>query len=316
MSDQSANMKPEPISSEPLSGGAQRAAGRAALAASALAISKLALFFMSGSMLVALSAWDSVLDVLVSALNRKVILFARTEPDEEHPYGHGKAESMAALAQGALIMGGALLIATSSVQGIWRLWADEAPSAIPYGWTLVAFFAFAGGLSQLITRDLRKASVTHRSPALAADAEHYQTDVLSNIASAGSIAVISFTELTWLDPLLAIGFAVLIARGGLELIREAVDELLDHDLSEEEKQEAVQIIMSCSPHIIDLHNLRGRRSGHRRFFDLHVTLPVSLSFREAHDITDAIEHALSEHFDADVVVHADPDQLTLKRDDA
>ena len=295
---------------EPLTEGAQRAAGRAAFAAAALAVSKLALFFMSGSMLVALSAWDSALDVLVSSLNRKVIMFARAEPDEEHPYGHGKAESMAALAQGALIIGGAILIATSSVQALWGVWREGGAQALPYAWPLVAFFAFAAALSQLITRHLRGAAEAHRSPALAADAEHYQTDVLSNLASAASIAAISLTELTWLDPLLAIGFAVLIARGGFGLVREAVDELLDHDLSEEDKEEAVRIIKACSPHIIDLHNLRGRRSGHRCFFDLHVTLPASLTFRQAHDITDAIELALSERFHADVVVHADPDDLS------
>ena len=290
-----------------LTSGAQRAAGRAALAAAALAISKLALFLMSGSMLVALSAWDSALDVLVSSVNRRVISFARAEPDDEHPYGHGKAESMAALAQGALILGGAFMIALSSAQSVWQAWRGASQPPLEYAWELVGFFAFAGALSQVITAGLRRAAKEHHSPALAADAEHYQTDVISNVASAVSIAVISLTELSWLDPLLAVGFALLIARGGLGLVREAVDELLDHELSESEKLEAINLIKGCSPLIIDLHNLLCRRSGHRRFFDFHVTLPSSLSFQEAHDITDAIEAALSERFDADVVVHADPD---------
>lgn len=293
--------------------GAARAAGLAALGAGALAAVKLALFFATGSMIVALSAWDSALDVLVSGLNRRVIQFARSAPDDEHPYGHGKAESMAGLAQGALIVGGALLIAVSSAQGLWGALRGAGEGGAGGGGEPLAhaplvggFFALAAAASWLITRALRAAAARHQSPALAADAEHYQTDVLSNAASAASVALIWWTGWRWLDPLLAILFGALVARGGLGLLREAVDDLLDHDLPEQEKEEALALIRACSPHVLDVHNLRGRRSGHRRLFDLHVTLPAALTFCEAHDITDAIELALAERFDADVVVHADP----------
>jgi ferrous-iron efflux pump FieF len=300
------------VSDVPVSGGAVstedagRAAGVAALCAALLAVSKLAIFLFTGSMIVALSAWDSALDVLVSALNRRVILFARSAPDDEHPYGHGKAESMAGLAQGALIMGGALLIAVSSGQELWGALTARGASAPTSGPLVALFFALAAAASWLITRALRAASARHKSPALAADAEHYQTDVLSNAASALSVGLIWWTQRAWLDPLLAILFGVLVARGGLGLIREAVDDLLDHDLPDAEKAEALALIRACSPHILDVHRFRGRRSGHRLLFDLHVTLPRALTFSEAHDITDAIELALSERFDADVVVHADP----------
>ncbi|MFZ9519717.1 MAG: cation diffusion facilitator family transporter [Silvanigrellaceae bacterium] len=285
--------------------GARKAAIRAALGAGVLALSKLILFFLSGSMVVALSAWDSALDVCVSAINQKVIHFARQKPDEKHPYGHGKAESMAALVQGALILGGALLIVVSSGQKIWEaIQGKTAPISHP--WPTAAFFLLSATVSILITRGLKRASKKYNSPALEADSEHYRSDVVANIASAISIALIALSEIPWLDPLLATVFAFNIGHGGSKLIATSVDDLLDHDLPDNFKEEVLKVIAESNEQIIDVHNFRGRRSGHRYFIDFHITLPSNLDFRSVHEITEHVEEVIEKRFDADVVVHADP----------
>lgn len=290
--------------------GARRAAAQAAIAAGFLALSKLILFFVSGSMIVALSAWDSALDVCVSAVNQKVIHFARQQPDSNHPYGHGKAESMAALAQGALIIGGALLIIVSSGQKLWDAMLHEM-SPLEKPWHTAAFFLVAATASVFITRKLKKASKRFNSPALNADSEHYRTDVVANLASAISIAVIALTGVPWLDPLLAALFALHIGHGGFKLVSSSIDDLLDHDLPDELKEDVLKIISEASDLVIDVHNFRGRRSGHKYYIDFHVTLPAHLDFRTVHEITEHIEHVIEKKIAADVVVHADPADETL-----
>lgn len=292
--------------------GARQAAVLAAFGAGLLALSKLVLFFISGSMVVALSAWDSALDVCVSAVNQKVIHFARQRPDTNHPYGHGKAESMAALAQGALILGGALLIIVSSGQKLWDAFFREI-EPIEQPWPTAAFFLVAALASTLITRHLKRASKKYNSPALNADSEHYRTDVVANLASALSIALIAVTGVRWLDPLLAALFALNIGYGGVKLMSSSINDLLDHDLPDELKEDVLAVISDCSELVIDVHNFRGRRSGHRYFFDFHVTLPVHLDFRTVHEITEHIEQVIEEKFAADVVVHADPSDETMTR---
>jgi cation diffusion facilitator family transporter len=292
--------------------GARRAAIYAAWGAGALALCKLILFFMTGSMVVALSAWDSTLDVFVSALNQKVIHFARQSPDTNHPYGHGKAESMAALTQGTLIVGGGVLIMISSGQKLWEDLQGET-TVMQHPWPTAAFFLVAALASWIITSGLKRSSHKYNSPALAADSEHYRTDVLANLASALSLAAIAFTGKTWLDPLLAGVFAINIGWGGFKLLSTSINDLLDHDLPESMKEEVLQLIAESNELIIDVHNFRGRRSGHRYFLDFHITLPAELDFRTVHAITEEIEKKIEERFDADVVVHADPEEENPER---
>ena len=118
------------------------------------------------------------------------------------------------------------------------------------------------------------------------------------------------TGKAWLDPLLAGVFAVNIGWGGYKLLSNSINELLDHDLPFNLKEEVIAVIADCNQNIIDVHNFRGRRSGQKYFFDFHVTLPSHLDFTTVHEITESVEKRIEERFDADVVVHADPAALT------
>jgi ferrous-iron efflux pump FieF len=291
---------------------AQKAALLAALCAAGLALGKLILFLMTGSLVVALSAWDSAMDMMVSLINRKIVKYSRLDADYNHPYGHGRIESIAALGQGCLIIGGAIGIIASSVRQLYDSYKGNVSLVFNADWKQVVFFIFAGGVSFYVTKMLRNKGNELNSPALLADSEHYKVDLVTNIASGIAIFVIILVGNPILDPLIAICFSLYIIYGAFNLVKTSINELMDHDISEEVKQLVHTKIKETDNRIIDVHRFRGRKSGHKYFFDFHVTLPDHLSFNEVHIAIENIENALAEKFDSDVIVHADPNSVRLK----
>lgn len=279
----------------------------AAAISAILVVVKLYFYLTTGSLLVALSALDSAVDVGISYFNHRIIKFARQHADDDHPYGHGKAESIAAMAQGILIVCAAVAILFSGAKHLLELYSGDTSIIKPSN-ALVIFFVVAAAASLFIAKMLAHYAKKFGSPALYGDSEHYRVDVLSNVANAIALLAVLKLQLNWLDAALAMALSVYLGLSGYKLIKKTIDELMDHDLSPELKQEAISLILSCSPQILDLHRFRGRKSGHRLIFDFHISLPDSLAFREAHDIADQVEKTLSDKMKADVTVHIDPRQ--------
>lgn len=288
---------------------AQRAALVAALCAACLAIGKLSLYIWTGSLIVALSAWDSAMDMIVSLANRKIVKFARQDADSNHPYGHGRAESIAALAQGSLIMGGAIAIIVSSIREIYDQWRGHTISDYHANLGQVAFFIFAAFVSMFVTHWLKTHGTRLNSPALLADSEHYKVDFITNISSALALALVYFSGYSILDPIIALVFSLYIIYGAFGLVKTSVNELMDHDVPERIKNKAQEIVRETDSRVLDIHRFRSRKSGHKYFFDFHVTLPEELSFNEVHAIIENIEMKLTDEFEGDVIVHADPSSV-------
>ena len=289
---------------------AQKAALVAAIGAAFLAITKLFLFFATGSLIIALSAWDSSMDFIVSLANRKVVKFSREEADENHPYGHGRVESIAALGQGALILGGSVAIIFSSIkQMIYYSDKNHVPTQNMDNWGYVIFFLVATVFSYFITKWLQINGKKLNSPALLADSEHYRVDLVTNFATALAISAVIIFKMPILDSFIASIFAIYIIYGALKLLKTSVNELMDHDIPQQIKNDVIKLIYSSYPNIIDVHKLRGRKAGPMYYFDCHVTLPHTLSFLEVHEIVEHIEEVLQKSYAGDMVVHADPDTL-------
>ena len=128
----------------------QRAAAVAVAVALVLAATKLSFFLLSGSLVIALSAWDSAADAVVSFVNRVVLKYARQDADEEHPYGHGKAESLAAVAQGAVIMSGGIMIFVASINTLVAIANGKTNISTP-SWSSALFFVGAAVASGALT---------------------------------------------------------------------------------------------------------------------------------------------------------------------
>ncbi len=281
-----------------------------------LVIVKLGFYLATGSLVVALSAWDSLVDCCASFINAKVIRFARSGVDKDHPYGHGKAESLAAFGQGALIVTGGLTVFAASIQAVALGFLGKDPEGsreMDAGsvWWAGGFFAVAFVVTQVLSLWLKAQARRTESPALAADGAHYQMDALFNIASVVSLGLVAWTGQEWLDGVLAMGACCFVIWSGSNLLRETLPDLMDEELPEDFQRAALQAVMDTHEDVLDIHGVRCRRSGSRVFFDFHVTLPSRLTFREVHDIVDSVEALLRDEFGADAVVHPDPDCLPV-----
>lgn len=247
------------------------------------------------------AAVDSLLDLCMSGVSYLVVLRANQPPDAEHSYGHGKFESLAALGQGLLLLAAAAGI---GVTGVQRLASGEVPGQTAIGIAVLGLSLLA---SWWISRRLERDAARTGSPALKADGLHYRTDVWVNGAALAALLVVEWTGWAPADPLVALAVAVVVFRSAAGLVWEAVGDLSDRRLPDEEIDRIGAIVDSFKPEVLGMHDLKTRRSGGQRFVELHLEIPRTASFEEAHDLTVQVLRAIeSELPRSKVFVHSDP----------
>lgn len=267
--------------------------------ATLLILAKLAAWLTTDSVSVLASLIDSLMDVGASVVNLLAVHWSLQPADEDHRFGHGKAESLAGLGQAAFIGGSALFLALHAVD---RLVNPAPMSDIGVGIGVMLFAMAATGV--LLTFQHRVIRATG-STAIRADALHYATDLATN--SATLIALI-LAVLGWpgLDPVFALGIAAYIFYSAFQIAREAVDLLMDREI-EDEKRMQIRSLAFKVPGVRGVHGLRTRRSGHLPVIQLHLELDRDLSLLTAHSISDQVEAALLAEFPgADITIHQDP----------
>ncbi len=275
------------------------AAWLATSVATLLLIVKLATWWIIGSVSLLASLVDSLLDIAASGVNLFVIRYALQPADEKHSFGHGKAESLAALAQAMFISGSACFLILNGVERFFRPNELTSPE---YG-VYVSVFAtvITIGLVMFQKYVVRKTG----SQAIAADSLHYQTDIYMNLAIIVALGL-SYFGVTQADAVFAIGIGLLILFNAFKIAAEAVQSLLDRQLPEEDRQIIHEIVMSVDG-VLGVHDLRTRMSGPVRFIQLHLELSDDMTLIQAHDISDDAEERLIERFpEADILIHQDP----------
>ncbi|CND53868.1 ferrous iron efflux protein F [Yersinia frederiksenii] len=281
----------------------------AALSATALAsillIIKIFAWWHTGSVSLLAALVDSLVDLAASLTNLFVVRYSLQPADEEHTFGHGKAESLAALAQSMFISGSALFLFLTGFQHLASPEPLQDPS-IGIWVTLVALF------STLILVTFQRWVVRKtQSQAIRADMLHYQSDVMMNGAILIALAL-SWYGFHRADALFALGIGVYILYSALRMGYEAVQALLDRALPDDERQEIIDIVMSW-PGVIGAHDLRTRQSGPTRFIQLHLEMEDMLPLIEAHVLAEQVERALLHRFPgADVLIHQDPSSVVPK----
>lgn len=282
-----------------------RAAIAATVMASSLLVIKIFAWWYTGSVSILAALVDSLVDIAASLTNLLVVRYSLQPADKEHTFGHGKAESLAALAQSMFISGSALFLFLNGIQHLARPEPMNAPG-IGIAVTLVAL------LSTLILVTYQRWVVRKtKSQAVRADMLHYQSDVMMN----GAILVA--LGLSWYgwhraDALFALGIGVYILYSALRMGYEAVQSLLDRALPEEERQEIIAIV-SAWPGVNGAHDLRTRQSGPTRFIQMHLEMEDSLPLVLAHQIAEDVEQALLQRFPgSDVIIHQDPSSVVPK----
>ncbi|MBK9395690.1 MAG: cation transporter [Uliginosibacterium sp.] len=238
---------------------------------------------LSGSVGLLSDAMESFVNLAGALFALFMLHVASTPADEDHPYGHSKAEYFSSGFEGTLIF-----IAAASIlyAAIPRLFKPQELSSLGIG----LWFSLASTvLNYFVSRVLRKAGQRLHSVALEADAAHLMTDVWTSIGVIGALLAVMLTGWLWLDALIAIAVAVHILAEGWKLMRNAVDGLMDRALSIEEIQLVHHILDSYSEQAVNYRDLRTRRAGAERFVTVSVLVPGDWSVERAHDLLDEIE---------------------------
>lgn len=246
---------------------------------------------------------ESLLDIVSSALVWAGFRVAAHPPDEDHPYGHGKAEALAALAVACSILGAAVWIAWHAVQEI------RHPHGAPAWWTLV-LLAGVIVIKTWFSRRLDAVGRSVGSTALGAEALHHWSDALTSAAAFVGIAIALWGGAGYeaADDWAALLACLIIAVNGVLMFRRAIGDVMDVAVSPELEQE-VRVLALAVPGVLALDKCRVRKSGLNHLVDIHVRVDGSLSVREGHVIAHAVKDALlasAPHAITDVSVHIEP----------
>lgn len=278
-----------------------RAAVISVSGASGLALLKLLIALFSGSMAVMASAIDSLLDILMSGVNLMAIRHAEQPPDQCHPFGHGKFETLATLFQALVIfLSGAWII----YESVSRLTSGIRLHSLNQG---IGVLAFSAAVSWLIARHLRRVARETDSTALEADSLHFRMDIFSNLGLMFGLLMIRWFGLDWLDPALSILVASYILHEALQLIRRALTDVLDQELPDDIQRRVHQLILSHKGPLAGYHGLRTRRAGSMKIMDFHLEVCKDMTVAEAHQLSDSLEKRIEREIPgANVIIHIDP----------
>jgi len=263
---------------------------------------KTAAWWITGSAALYGDALESVVNVAAAGMALMALKFSALPADSNHPYGHAKAEFFAAVFEGVLIVVAAIAILWEA----WRTWqAPRMPDAPALG---LAISAGATVVNALWAWFLGRTARAVHSPALAADARHLWSDVITSAGVIVGVGLVALTGQLWLDPALAAATAVNILWSGARVIRESVGGLMDEALPDTEMTRIRALVRDHGSGAIEAHDLRSRRSGRFTFLEFHLVVPGAMAVAEAHDICDRIETALKAHTPGLIVtIHVEPE---------
>jgi cation diffusion facilitator family transporter len=261
---------------------------------------KIAAALLTGSVSVLSEAAHSAIDVIASLLAYIGIRVAEAPPDDEHPYGHGKVESLAGFGESILLFGTVIYIWIVSVE---RLLSKPRIESIGVG--LIVMAVSAAGCF-LVSRYVLAVSTRTKSIALKSNGQHLTADCVTSIGVLLALGITDLTGIHWVDPVMAMLIACWMAVGASRLFKEAFDNLIDHRLSDSDL-DRIEEILSTNPNVLGHHRLRSRFSGNMRYIDMHIVVPNDWTLVEAHNVADALEKTIAHELSpAQVVIHVDP----------
>ena len=280
-----------------------RLATRASVAvACTLIIAKAIAWWLSGSVSMLAGLTDSALDGVTSLLNLLAVHYALRPADNDHRYGHGKAESLAGMAQALFIGGSATLIAFQAYERI------QQPEPLGVPWISIGVIVFSLVLTAALLMLQHRVIKQTGSNAVRADSLHYRSDMLLNgsILIALILAGLGFHQL---DAWFGLGIAVYILWSAIQIARESFSVLMDEELPTDVSQHMLELACGV-PGVLGAHDLRTRISGNHWFVQLHLELPGELTLSVAHGISDQAADAIHAAYPrAEVLVHADPQEV-------
>lgn len=263
---------------------------------------KMLAWWVTGSVALLSDGLESTVNVVAACIAYFVIRYAQRPADDDHQFGHHKAEYMSAVVEGALIIVAALLI----VQEAWGAFSDpRLPEAPVLG---LAINAIAGAINTVWAMTLIRVGRQHRSPALSADGRHIMSDVVTSAGVFAGLVLALLTGYAILDPVMAMLVALNILYQGYKVIGDSLGGLMDRAVTPEEEAAIRAAIQANAAGSLDVHDLRTRRAGAAAFIDFHLVVPAEMAVAEAHRICDRLEEAIKQVIPgASLAIHVEPE---------
>ena len=281
------------------------ATSRAALASVSVALLLMALkahaAWATGSVAMLGSLADSGLDLIASLVMLFAVRVAATPADQEHRFGHGKAEALAALFQTALIAVSALAIGARAFS---RLGSATPPEAPEQG-IIVSVVAIA--VTMMLVAYQRRVITRTNSLAISADQVHYMSALLLNLAVIAALVGDAMLGLRGLDPVLGVCIALWLVWQAWRTATRAIDQLMDHEWPEEKRQRFLAAA-TAHPALRGVHDLRTRSSGSRDFVQFHIWVDPMMTVAAAHHVIEQVQGHLETEFPGvEILIHTDPE---------
>lgn len=262
---------------------------------------KIVAYYLTSSLAILSDALESIVNVIAGFIGLYSLYVAAKPRDTEHPYGHGKAEFVSAAAEGALIFAAGLLVLYEATQNFIK---NKPVEKLDTGLILVAITAVINFIAGFICIKIGR---RNNSLALQASGKHLQIDTWSTLVIIVSLVIILFTELYWLDKVVALAMSIFIMYNGYKILRESLAGIMDEADMDLLQRMVTMLNNKRRVNWIDLHNLRVIKYGSVLHIDCHLTLPWYMNIHEAHKEIDILVELIKEEFgDAiEMFVHTD-----------
>ena len=257
---------------------------------------------MTGSVALYSDALESIVNVVTAGATLWAVRVSHKPADNDHPFGHHKAEYFSAVLEGVLIVVAALLI----IAQVWD--TVRAPQPMEQPWEGLAVNGLAAVVNGAWAMILIRAGRAASSPALVADGQHVMTDVVTSVGVILGLAGAVFTGWYVLDPLLALIVALNILYQGWKVMGDSLNGLMDRGVDMEEQMHIRDIISVNSKGALEVHDLKTRIAGRATFIEFHMVVDSDMPVGDAHVICDRIEDALkADNPSVRVTIHVEPD---------
>ena len=268
-------------------------------------------YYLTGSVGLLSDAIESLVNLAGAIMALIMLIIAARPADEDHVYGHSKAEYFASVTEGILILGAAAGIIITAVQRIIN------PRPIEQLGIGLAVSIAASVINFIVSRILLNAGRTRHSISLEADAHHLMADVWTSVGVIGGVAITGFTGWSTLDPIVAILVALNIVWTGFQLVRRSVSGLMDEALHEDDQLKIKDVMDTYRKKGVGFHALRTRQAAARRFVSVHVLFPGDLTIHDAHHIAEDFENDVRIALGGvtTVFTHLEPVEDELSMDD-
>ena len=255
-------------------------------------------------------ALESSVNLVAAVVALIALTVAALPPDEEHAYGHYKAEYFSSGVEGALILVAAMTIIITAVNRL------RFPQPLMQLDTGLFVLAAAAVVNWIVARILLRAGETHRSVVLQASGRHLMTDVWTSGGVIIGIGAITLTGWQLLDPIIAVLIGIHIMVSGWQLVRDAVLGLMDTALPEAEIEQITALLQQNLPTGVSYHALRTRQSGRQRFVSVHIQVPGAWTVQAGHTLLEEIEQAIRQALaPITILTHLEPIEDPISWDD-